>query len=42
MRSLLKDIINDLKNYNARKIQLTIATNFMSSKDFDEESVMHS
>ena len=28
----LKDIVNDLKKFNTRKIQLTIAINFIYSK----------
>ena len=42
VRPYLKDIITDLKKSDAWKIQLTIAINFMSSKDTDEELVMHS
>ena len=38
----LKDIINNLKKSGTRKIQLTIASNFISSKDDDEDRVMHS
>ena len=38
----LKDIINNLKKSNTCKIQLTIANNFISSIDNDEECVMHS
>ena len=38
----LKDIINNLKKSDTWKIQLTIANNFISSKDNDEERVMHS
>ena len=38
----LKDIINDLKKSDTWKIQLTIAINFISSKDNDKERVMHS
>ena len=34
--------MNDLKKYDTWKNQLTIAINFMSSKDNDEERVMHS
>ena len=41
IRQYLKDIINDIKKSDAWKIQLTIATNFISSKDNDEEHVMH-
>ena len=33
--------MNDLKKSDTQKIQLTIAINFMSSKDNDEERVMH-
>ena len=43
IRAYLKYIINDLKRkYHTWKIQLTIAINFMSSKDNDEELVIHS
>ena len=43
IRPCLKDIMNDLKmKYRTWKIQLTIAINFMSSKNYDEEQVMHS
>ena len=47
----LKDIINDLKKFETRKIQLAISINFISSKDdddddddddYDEECKMHS
>ena len=38
----LKDIINNLKKSDTWKIQLTIAINFISSKDNDEEHVMNS
>ena len=38
----LKDIINNLKKSGAWKIQLTIANNFISSIDNDEDHVMHS
>ena len=34
--------INNLKKSEAQKIKLTIAINFISSKDTDEERVMHS
>ena len=34
--------MNDLKKYDTWKNQLTIAINFMSSKDNDEDRVMHS
>ena len=36
-----KDIINYLNKFDAQKIQLTIAINFISFKDTDEERVMH-
>ena len=42
IRLYLKDIINNLKKSNTRKIQLTIANNFISSIDNDEERVIHS
>ena len=42
IRPYLKDIINYLKKSDTRKIKLTIAINFVSSKDNDEERVMHS
>ena len=35
-------IINDLQNPETWKIQLTIAIIFISSKDIDEERLMHS
>ena len=38
----LKYIINNLKKSGAWKIQLTIANNFISSIDNDEDHVMHS
>ena len=38
----LKVIINNLKKSDTSKIQLTIANNFISSIDNDEERVMHS
>ena len=38
----LKDIITNLQKLGASKVQLTIAVNFISSKDSDEEQVMHS
>ena len=42
IRPYLKDIINNLKKSDTRKIQLTIAISFISSKDNDEERVLHS
>ena len=38
----LKDIINDLEKFDTWKIQLAIAINFISSKDNNEEGLMHS
>ena len=38
----MRDIIINLQKFDTRKIQLTIAINFISSKDIDEERVMHS
>ena len=38
----MKDIINYLKKSGIWKIQLTIAINFIYSKDNDEERKMHS
>ena len=38
----LRNIITDLQNLDAWKIQSTIAINFISSKDAEEEHVMHS
>ena len=37
----LKDILNNLKKSDAWKIQLTIANNFTSSLDNDEERAMY-
>ena len=34
--------MNNLRKYDTWKIQLTIAFNFISSKDNNEERVMHS
>ena len=42
IRPYLKDIVNDLKKQDTWKIQLTIAIISMSSKDNEEEHVMHS
>ena len=42
IKSYLRDIIIYLQSSDAWKIQLTIAINFISSKDTGEESVMHS
>ena len=38
----LRNIITDLQNSDTWKIQLTIVINFISSKDAEEERVMHS
>ena len=38
----MKDIINNMKKSDTWRIQLTIAINFIFSKDTDEEHVMHS
>ena len=38
----MKDITNNLKKFNRRQIQLTIAINFLSSKDTDKKRVVHS
>ena len=38
----LRDAIVNLQKYDTWKIQLTIAINFIDSKDVDEEDVMHS
>ena len=37
-----KEIITDLQKSDTWKYQLTMAINFISSKDNDEEQVMHS
>ena len=42
IRPYLKDIISDLKKSDTWKIQLTIAINFISSKEKNEKHVMHS
>ena len=42
IRPYSKDIINNLKKSGKWKIQLTIANNFISSIDKDEEGVMRS
>ena len=41
IRLYLKDIINNLKKYDTWEIQLTIAINFISSKDNGKELVVH-
>ena len=42
MKPSLRDIIIDLQESDTCKIQLTIAFNFISPKDVEEEHVMHS
>ena len=42
IRLYTKDIINNLKKFDTRKIQLTIIMNFISSKDNDNECTIHS
>ena len=42
IKPYLRDIITNLEKSDTWKIQLTIAINFISSKDVDEEHVMHS
>ena len=42
IRPYLKDVVNNLKKSDTWKIQLTIAVNFISSKDNHEERVKHS
>ena len=42
IKPYLKDMIIDLQISDTWKIQLTIAINFISSKDVDEQCVMHS
>ena len=38
----MRDIIIDFQKFSPWKVQLTIAVNFISPKDVDEERVMHS
>ena len=42
IKPYLRDIIIDLQESDTWKIQLTIAINFIYSKDAEEEHVMHS
>ena len=42
MKPYLKNIINDLQNSDPSRIQLTIEINFITSKDAEEERLMHS
>ena len=41
IRQYLSDIINDHKTQDEWKIQLTIAINFISSKDSNKNRTMH-
>ena len=42
IKPYLRDTIIDFQKFSRWKVQLTIAINFISSKDVDEERVMHS
>ena len=42
IKPYLRDIMINLQKYDTWRIQLTIAANSISSKDVDEERVMHS
>ena len=42
IRPYLKDIINNLRKSDTRKIQLKTTNNFISSIDIEELRVMHS
>ena len=42
IRPYLRDIINDLKQSDISKIQLTTLNNFVSSLDNNKECIMHS
>ena len=42
IKPYLKDIITDFQKSGTWKIQWTIAINFLSSKDLDEEQIMDS
>ena len=39
--SYLKDIMNNLQTSDTWKIQLTVAINFIFSKDIDEECIIY-
>ena len=41
IRPYLKDVINNFKKSDARKIYWTISINFISSTDNDEECAIH-
>ena len=38
----MRNVITDLQTFHAKKIHLTIVIKFISSKDTEEECVMHS
>ena len=42
IKPYLKGILNNLKKSDIQKIQLTLAIQFISSKDINKECVMHS
>ena len=42
IKPYLKNMIYDLQIYDTQKIQSTISINFISSRDAEEECVMHS
>ena len=42
IKPYVRNIITDLQNSDTWKIQLKIAINFISSKDSEEERIMHS
>ena len=42
MKVMLRDIIIDLQSFDTWRTQLTIAINFISSKDTEEEHAIHS
>ena len=42
IKPYVRNIITDLQNSDTWKIQLKIAVNFISSKDSEEERIMHS
>ena len=41
IKSYLKDVIIDLQTSDPWKIQLIVAINFISTKDTNEEEIMH-
>ena len=42
IKPFIKDIINNFENSVTRKLQLTIAINFIYSKDTNEKCLIHS